>query len=183
MSPASSATSPPASAARSAARCWGWCNWPSMSRRARGRDRSPKSPTPVACGPAVTRRVSCPAGCQVTSMGFPSTTRLTWARAGGARGSAARAATARSCRDAHRGHHVDLLPLPLQGPAVQPGAGRLHALPPDPGEVVRPGRRRQVHPRAGLSERSRLRQLSWRPDPRQRRGAPRAVHGLPQPGE
>ena len=76
---------------------------------------------------------------------------------------------------------IDLLPLPLQGPAVQRGAQRLHALPSDSREGVRPGRRREVHARTGLPEGRRLRELPRRPDPRQRRRAPRALPLLPQP--
>ena len=82
---------------------------------------------------------------------------------------------------AHDRDHHHLLPLPLQGPALQREAQRLHALPPDSPAGVRPGRRREVHARAGLQERRRLQELPRRPDPRQRRRAPRTLPLLPQP--
>ena len=84
-------------------------------------------------------------------------------------------------RPAHDRDHHDLLPLPLQGPALQRAAQRLHALPPDSQAGVRPGRRREIHARAGLQEGRRLQELPRRPDPRQRRRAPRTLPLLPQP--
>ena len=93
--------------------------------------RPPRSPTPVACGPAATRRGCWPAGCDFHGIPFDHTPHL---QADPPRQAVPLHQLPQPDRAgaAHDGDHVDLLPLPLQGPAVQRGPGRLHPLPPDP---------------------------------------------------
>ena len=80
----------------SAARCWGWCSWPSTSPRARAPARRPRCPTPVASARAA-MRPACSRAAWSTRESI-STTRRTWAKPAAACSCAAPVATARSCR-------------------------------------------------------------------------------------